>query len=242
MGANFRFSKKAGQINLTTFALYRSSVCFSLFLQQVPSKAKEESDEKERRLAPKPLPKYDAVTGKWVVKNWDGSVSGVAGGDNLRFENLSQNRESPNSTSSTQSATTSDISASHKPAATGNSNSTLPESLGHEPLRRPFAKVNGIASESPAEDAGMKVGDLVTLFGSLHFDNSDRLRALAKLVPEVAGEGGTIKLAVLRPRAAEGENNTDFEDETKWEKLTLSLRPRPFSGRGLLGCHIIPFD
>ena len=109
------------------------------------------------------------------------------------------------------------------------------------PLKRPFAKVNGIANESPAEEAGMKVGDLVTMFGSLDVHNNNRLRALAKLVPEVASERGSIRLQVLRPKSVESAN-TDFEDDTQWERLTLSLRPRPFSGRGLLGCHIVPFD
>uniref|UniRef100_A0A7S0UFW8 Nas2 N-terminal domain-containing protein n=1 Tax=Pseudo-nitzschia delicatissima TaxID=44447 RepID=A0A7S0UFW8_9STRA len=205
-----------------------------------PPKKKEEADEKARRLAPKPLPKYDPVTGKWVVMNWDGSVSGVAGGDNLSFENLSQNRDNSNSTESTQATSTS-------VATENSSNNSLPNSSMNgsgsavAPRRLPFAKINGIASESPAEESGMKVGDLVAVFGSVNAENHNRLRALAKLVPEVAGEGRTIQLVVLRSRNDEHEN-TDFDDETKWENHTLSLRPRPFSGRGLLGCHIIPFD
>ncbi len=174
------------------------------------------------------------------MMNWDGSVSGVAGGNSLSFENLSQNRDNSNSTESTQASSTS-------VTRENSSNNNLPNSSANgsgsavAPRRLPFAKINGIASESPAEESGMKVGDLVTVFGSVNADNHNRLRALAKLVPEVAGEGGTIQLAVLRSRNGEQEN-TDFDDETKWENHTLSLRPRPFSGRGLLGCHIIPFD
>jgi len=56
----------------------------------------------------------------------------------------------------------------------------------------------------------------------------------------------------LRPRGAgeddgddddddkSSNNKNEYGDETKWERLALSLRPRPFAGRGLLGCHIVP--
>jgi hypothetical protein len=205
-----------------------------------PSRKKAESEEKARRLAPKPQPKYDAATGKWVVKNWDGSVAGVAGGDRLRFENLSPNREIPDGTDTNTSTPIS--------PARNSSRSSLPTASGDESRLTvssppcPFAKVDGIAKESPAEEAGLQVGDLVTQFGSLHAKNHERLRALAKFVPEVAGEGGTIQLVVLRQLGDSERQNTDYDDETKWEKLKLSLRPRPFSGRGLLGCHILPFE
>jgi len=198
------------------------------------------------------------VTGKWVVMNWDGTVSGVAGGDRLRFENLSQNRgNSSNGTDSndgTQASSTrsGDHSMGAGPMVTENNNnssrsSNLPTTIAasgdgsgtSDAPQPPFAKVNGITTESPAEDAGMQVGDLVTRFGPLHAKNNDRLRAMSILVPDVAGEGGRIQLVVLRRRSS--SSSTDYEDETKWEKLTLVLRPRPFSGRGLIGCHIVPF-
>jgi C-terminal processing protease CtpA/Prc len=177
--------------------------------------------------------------------NWDGSVAGVAGGDRLRFENLSRNRDVSDSTASntgttssstrTSGITTESSSSISRPSASGDGSGT-----SVVPPKRPFAKVDGIVKESPAESAGMKVGDLVTLFGTLHAQNNDRLRALAKLVPQVAAERGTIQLVVLRRLSS--SHNTNYDDENKWETLTLSLRPRPFSGRGLLGCHIIPFD
>jgi len=205
-----------------------------------PSKTKAESEETARRLGPKPKPKYDAVTGKWVVMNWDGSVAGVAGGDRLRFDNLSRNRDASNSTASNTGTTSSSTRTGGITTESSNSINRPSTSGDGSGPKRPFAKVDGIAKESPAESAGMKVGDLVTLFGTLHAHNNDRLRALAKLVPQVAAERGTIQLVVLR-RLSSG-HNTDYDDENKWETLTLSLRPRPFSGRGLLGCHIIPFD
>lgn len=188
-------------------------------------------------MAPKPKPKFDAVTGKWVVMNWDGSVSGVKGGDSLSFEDLSKNREASETSDSTPASEGSASSSSER-----NDGNQLPSSA----QKRPFAKVDAIAIESPAEAAGMQVGDLVTRFGPLDADNHDRLRALAKLVPEVAGEEGRIQLVVLRRSSSAGppgdNEATDYEDERLWEKHTLILSPRPFSGRGLLGCHILPFD
>mmetsp|Transcript_2866 Transcript_2866/g.7867 ORF Transcript_2866/g.7867 Transcript_2866/m.7867 type:complete len:328 (-) Transcript_2866:1664-2647(-) len=216
-----------------------------------PSIKKAESEEKTRRLAPKPLPKYDSVTGKWVVKNWDGSVSGVAGGDRLRFENLSQNRAAVNDTSGVASSIGSGGGSirNGSKATTDGSGSLLDASSDGRgapddaPHRQPFARVDGIAKESPAEDAGMHVGDLVTRFGPLDVKNHDRLRAVAKLVPEVAGEGGTIRLLVLRFRGEQKHSgDNDYNDEATWEEIALFLRPRPFSGRGLLGCHIIPYE
>ena len=50
------------------------------------------SDEVRMRLARKPRPKYDNVTGKWVVKNWDGSVAGIEGGDNIMFDDIGDPR------------------------------------------------------------------------------------------------------------------------------------------------------
>ena len=61
---------------------------------QNPNKEQEEKEELAKRVAPKPKPKYDPKSGKWVVMNWDGSVAGVENGDNRSFENLDKTPES----------------------------------------------------------------------------------------------------------------------------------------------------
>jgi 26S proteasome non-ATPase regulatory subunit 9 len=181
------------------------------------------------------------VTGKWVVKNWDGSVAGVNGGDQFSFNDLSQNRDIiPDKTelSRTTVPVGVDESTSSNPSSSSSSSSS----------RRPFAKVDGVTHPSPAADAGMKVDDLIIRFGPLHFDNNDRLRAVAMLVPGVAEVNGKIQISVLRRRQEQStststseNDNVDYNDETQWEQAVLILHPRPFSGRGVLGCHIVPF-
>lgn len=43
-------------------------------LTQDSDKQKHEENERSARAAAKPKPKFDPLTGKWVVKNWDGSM------------------------------------------------------------------------------------------------------------------------------------------------------------------------
>jgi 26S proteasome non-ATPase regulatory subunit 9 len=165
------------------------------------------------------------------VKNWDGSVAGVNGGEQISFNDLSQNR---------------DISAITEPSRTSVPVASVDESTSDTSTtsRRPFAKVDGVTRPSPAADAGMKVDDLIIRFGPLHADNNDRLRAVATLVPGVAEVNGKIQISILRRRqqsTSSEYNNVDYNDETQWEEAVLILHPRPFSGRGVLGCHIVPF-
>ncbi|KAI9189108.1 putative 26S proteasome regulatory subunit [Blastocladiella emersonii ATCC 22665] len=87
---------------------------------------------------------------------------------------------------------------------------------------RPFARVNAVSPDSPASAAGLKRGDHILGFGSLDATNHDSLKALLPLV--AAHENRALAIIVQR------------ESET----LTLSLTPRKWGGRGLLGCHIVP--
>ena len=101
------------------------------------------------------------------------------------------------------------------------------------PLEVPFARVNAVARDSPAQDAGLLEEDLIFKFGNLNAENHNHLKAIAALVPDVAGKQGSISIYVKRrkPHAA-----PDY-----WDTVVLSLKPRPWSGRGLIGCHIVPY-
>ncbi|KAJ7175884.1 hypothetical protein C8R46DRAFT_1079909 [Mycena filopes] len=91
---------------------------------------------------------------------------------------------------------------------------------------KPFAKVNDVSSGSPAADAGLQRGDLVVKFGTLT-QQSFSSSSLTPLVEVVAShENRSIPLKVLRSEQA----------------VFLSLTPKAWGGRGLLGCHIVPYS
>ena len=99
-----------------------------------------------------------------------------------------------------------------------------------------FARVDAVAANSPAQVAGLKEEDLIVAFGPLHADNHDHLKAIAEYVLGVAAEQKSIEICVLR----RSEHSVNKED--RWETLKLNLAPRPWSGRGFLGCHIVPYS
>lgn len=82
----------------------------------------------------------------------------------------------------------------------------------------PFAVVDEITEASPAADDGLQLGDQILKFGSvIHGDD-----LLTRLASEVQAHCGcTIPVVVSRQGAI----------------LNLSVTPRTWKGRGLLGCH-----
>ncbi|KAH9841630.1 uncharacterized protein C8Q71DRAFT_341054 [Rhodofomes roseus] len=93
----------------------------------------------------------------------------------------------------------------------------------------PFATVNGVAPGSPAAAAGLLREDLVLSFGPLtraSFPSSLSLQPLAEFVS--TRENRQIAIKVLRGSG---------------ETIDLSFTPRSgWGGRGLLGCHIVPYN
>jgi 26S proteasome non-ATPase regulatory subunit 9 len=77
--------------------------------------------------------------------------------------------------------------------------------------------VDEVSSNSPASQAGLAVGDLVFDFGGITKQTSNGLKALADLVRD--SENRAVHLTVKR----NGKN------------LHLTLTPRKWEGRGLLG-------
>ncbi|KAF3033094.1 putative 26S proteasome regulatory subunit [Didymella heteroderae] len=96
-------------------------------------------------------------------------------------------------------------------------------------LEAPFAKVNSVISGSPADEAGLKVGDNITKFGWVDWTNHERLGRVAEAVSQ--NEGIPITVKALRP------SNSGSPAET----VQMQLTPRGnWGGRGLLGCHLLP--
>eukprot|EP00980_Cylindrotheca_fusiformis_P024929 scaffold12738_cov81-Cylindrotheca_fusiformis.AAC.2 len=195
-----------------------------LALIKNPQLQKRQEEEKAARAAKKPKPKYDPMTGKWVVMNWDGTVAGIPGGEKRKFNKLITNQVS----ALTDDSLTRDTS-------TGSTTMSMREPLGPNVLGEPselaFARVNAVAKDSPAEEAGLKEEDLIFQFANLNFENHNHLKEIASIVPDIAARQGNISISVKRR----------IEHSEEWETKTLSMTPRPWSGRGLVGCHIVPY-
>jgi 26S proteasome non-ATPase regulatory subunit 9 len=54
-------------------------------------------------------------------------------------------------------------------------------------LEAPFAKVNSVVPGSPADSAGLKVGDSITKFGWVDWTNHDKLSRVAEAVSQNEG-------------------------------------------------------
>ncbi|KAJ3298965.1 26S proteasome non-ATPase regulatory subunit 9 [Rhizoclosmatium sp. JEL0117] len=96
-----------------------------------------------------------------------------------------------------------------------NSNSAPPPMLARGPAKAAFAVVNSVAPQSPAATAGLAPGDNVLDFGGVV--------ELAN-VASVVREGVSISVEVKRGA----------------QVIKLNLTPQQWSGRGLLGCHLLP--
>lgn len=88
----------------------------------------------------------------------------------------------------------------------------------------PFATVDEVAPDSPAFIAGIRLGDQLCAFGSVTSSSgsSEALREVAGVLQ--SHEGRPVEAIFLR----------------QGQPVKLTLVPRHWSGRGLLGCHLRP--
>ncbi|XP_046751074.1 26S proteasome non-ATPase regulatory subunit 9 isoform X2 [Diprion similis] len=97
-------------------------------------------------------------------------------------------------------------------------------SVEENTLSEPFLKVNLVSSASPAELAGIEVGDLIVEFGSIDSRNFRSLKDVGELVE-------SSKYKPIFVKIKRGLNT-----------VVLTLVPKPWSGKGLLGCNVIPVE
>lgn len=89
-------------------------------------------------------------------------------------------------------------------------------------LSAPFALVDTVTQGSPAFQAGLRVGDEIIELGSVNTQNFRNLRDIASVVQH--SEGKSLRVGLLR----------------SGQEMHLSLTPKQWSGRGLLGCNLVP--
>mmetsp|Transcript_21182 Transcript_21182/g.27282 ORF Transcript_21182/g.27282 Transcript_21182/m.27282 type:complete len:317 (+) Transcript_21182:141-1091(+) len=189
-------------------------------------------DESKARMEKKPKPKFDKKTGKWVVMNWDGSVAGVPGGERRLFHNLE------GASDDTASADEEQMKGMTERMSLTERGEGFKKEEEEEVVLYPFASVESVASGSPAEVGGLRVGDLIVRFGSANMSNNRNLKSIAELVPQAAADNQGIDVIVIRPN----EKQIITPCELRLEKgVTCKIYPCPWNGRGLLGCHIIPY-
>nr|XP_056715622.1 26S proteasome non-ATPase regulatory subunit 9 [Euleptes europaea] len=93
-----------------------------------------------------------------------------------------------------------------------------------EALPLPFARVNAVTPGSPASMSGLQVDDEVVEFGSVNSRNFQSLQNIATVVQH--SEGKALSVTVLRGG----------------ERMHLGLTPKRWTGKGLLGCNIVPLQ
>ncbi|OAQ34007.1 hypothetical protein K457DRAFT_192842 [Linnemannia elongata AG-77] len=102
---------------------------------------------------------------------------------------------------------------------------TVTDEAAAERSLPPFARVNAVAPDSPAREAGLVQGDRIVVFGTVNANTSNTLPTLSAHVQ--SRENKPIVVKVQR-----GEST---------ELVSLILVPKQgWGGRGLLGCHIVP--
>ncbi|WWC89227.1 uncharacterized protein L201_004145 [Kwoniella dendrophila CBS 6074] len=88
---------------------------------------------------------------------------------------------------------------------------------------KPIARVNTVAPQSPASQAGLQANDQIYDFAGVTHLSQGGIQAIGSVVSR--SEGVSLKLLVLRAD----------------QRITLYLTPRNgWGGRGSLGCHILP--
>lgn len=98
-----------------------------------------------------------------------------------------------------------------------------------------FCTARQVSEGSPASAAGLAVGDLVLRFGRVDISHPKGLGGVVDVVREK--EGQEVPVTVLRTTSASSGGGDSVGTGGVRE---LTLVPKAWSGRGLLGVHLLP--
>ena len=104
-------------------------------------------------------------------------------------------------------------------SSAGSTSSTPPSAENQTPI----VTVNLVTPGSPASEAGIQVRDQITAFGTITSSNFKDLAQIGELVKN--SQNQQVRVKVKR--------------DNKIEELILV--PKTWSGRGLLGCNVVPY-
>lgn len=201
--------------------------------------------ETKARLEKKPKPKFDPISKKWVVRNSDGSVAGIENGHLRSFDQIgsSSDQEQEQIRRQLRQADTDNTATSNASSSRTIAQSQAELREAEEKKLRPFAIIDDVFPESPADEAGLRVGDLILRFGTADHGNHRDLKAIADIVPEASLESRSIPIVALRCKDEEVVGlediiDVDVHDRDLWNTVRMKLLPKLWSGRGLLGCHL----
>jgi len=104
----------------------------------------------------------------------------------------------------------------------------------------PFAVIDQVFPNSPSQEAGIQEGDLLLRFGTVTADNHSGFNSIKRaIVTELSlasANEASISIAVRRTTAMLGGVAEMIRTEM------FDLRPRPWAGQGLLGCHLQEYN
>ena len=76
-----------------------------------------------------------------------------------------------------------------------------PSTMDQSHLETPFARVNSVVSNSPADDAGLKAGDCIRRFGNVTWINNEKLSKVAETVQR--NEGVSFRREIMSKAIAD---------------------------------------
>ncbi|KAG0358748.1 putative 26S proteasome regulatory subunit, partial [Gamsiella multidivaricata] len=116
-------------------------------------------------------------------------------------------------------------SSSSSSSSIASATSTHPLYEDEERTLAPFARVNAVAPDSPAKNAGLLQGDMIVAFGVVNIRTTNVLKSLSAHVESRENKPIVVKVQRGEPT----------------ELQSVILVPKQgWGGRGLLGCHIVP--